>query len=121
MAASDLQLITGNTFAFTATWGTKDGDTFVPVDVSGCRARFVMRDVHSGVLLAESTTEDGGIVIDDPTNGVISVRLAPDKTRALDGKPLGQAAYELRVYFPSGDEYSVMMGLVVVTEGVIRD
>ncbi|MEL0625248.1 hypothetical protein V6238_19590, partial [Marinomonas arenicola] len=61
------------------------------VDITGCRARFVMRDERSGELLAESTTEDGDITIADRVSGKISVRVAPVKTRALGGKSLGQA------------------------------
>lgn len=119
MAASDLQLVAGTTFAFTAQWGSNDGGEFVPVDVSGGRARFVMRDLDNGDLVAECTTEDGGIDFSDPTQGVIDVRLAPDKTRGQKARSLGSVAWELRVFMSSGDEYSLGRGFVAIVEGVM--
>lgn len=120
MAASDLQLTAGTTFAFGVTWQTKDGDQMVAVDLSGCTARLQMRDVKSGALLVAAEIGDG-IEITDPKAGEISVSLKPAKTRELGPSPLGALIYELRVYFPSGDAYPVMTGFVAVAEGVIRD
>lgn len=121
MAATDLQLTAGTTYAFGITWQTKDGDQLVPVDISGCTARFQMRDVASGELLAECKTEGDGIEIPSGPDGVVQVSVHPSKTDGLKARPIGQVAYELRVYFPSGDVYSVMSGFIAIVEGVIRD
>lgn len=120
MSASDLQMTAGTTFAFGVTWQTKDGDQMVPVDVSGCSARFQMRDMQSGGVLAEAGSGDG-IDIPDGPGGEIRVSLHPEKTKGLAAYPLGRVAYELRVYFPSGDVYPVMSGFVAIVQGVIRD
>lgn len=121
MSASDLQMTAGTTFAFGVTWQTKDGDQLVPVDVSGCSARFQMRDMESDLVLAEAASNGDGIEIPDGPSGELRVSLHPDKTKALSAYPLGRVAYELRVYFPSGDVYPVMSGFVAIAQGVIRD
>lgn len=120
MSASDLQMTAGTTFAFGVTWQTRDGDHLVPVDVSGCSARFQMRDTESGKLLAEANSVDGIDIPDGPA-GQLRVSLHPDKTKTLGAYPLGRVVYELRVYFPSGDVYPVMSGFVAIAQGVIRD
>lgn len=120
MAASDLQLTAGTTFAFGVTWQTKDGDHMVAVDLSGCTARLQMRDAKSGALLVAADIGDG-IEIPDPKGGKITVSLKPAKTQTLGARRLGDVVYELRAYFPSGDAYPVMTGFVAVAEGVIRD
>lgn len=119
--ASDLRLIAGTTFAFGATWQSQDGDQLVPVDISGCTARFQMRDVTSGDLLVEATTEKGNIEIPSGPDGQVNVSIHPDDTKSLEAAKVGDVAYELRVYFPSGDVYSLMSGFVAIVEGVIRD
>lgn len=121
MAASDLQLTAGTTFAFGVTWQTQNGDVVAPVDISGCTARFQMRDVASGEVLAEAATEGDGVDIPDGPTGAITVSIHPSKTQGLTGHTIGQVAYELRVYFPSGDVYPVMAGFVAIIEGVFRD
>lgn len=121
MAASDLKLIAGTTFSFGVTWQTQAGDVVTPVDITGCTARFQMREVASGALLAQASTESDGIKIIDGVKGEISVSLLPTKTKGLTNKIIGDVAYELRGYFPSGDVYTLMSGFVAIVEGVIRD
>lgn len=119
--ASDLRLVAGTTFAFGLTWQQKAGGQLLPVDISGCTARFQMRDVASTGLLVEATSEKGNIEIPNGPNGQINVSINPDDTKALGAATVGSVAYELRVYFPSGDVYSLMSGFVAIIEGVIRD
>lgn len=121
MAASDLQLTAGTTCAFGITWQTEDGDQLVPVDISGCTARLQMRDVASGALLVECKTGGDGIEIPTGPDGVILVSVHPSKSTGMAARTIGQVAYELRVYFPSGDVYSLMSGFIAIVAGVIRD
>ncbi len=120
-SASDLRLIAGTTFAFAATWQSQDGGQLVPVDITGCTARLQMRHATRGELLVEASTESGTITIATGTDGQVAVSLPPSATKALKASKIGEVVYELRVYFPSGDVYSLMSGFVAVVEGVIRD
>ncbi|NRD34581.1 hypothetical protein HQQ92_22975 [Shewanella sp. DC2-4] len=126
MAATDLQFTAGTTFAFDLTWQTKtDGGELVPVDITGCTACFQMREIASGKLLAQAKTEGDGIALnagaEGDNMGKIAVSIHPSKTRGLKSFVLGKVAYELRVYFPSGDVYSLMSGFVAISEGVILE
>ncbi|MDN4712360.1 hypothetical protein QYZ44_26980 [Vibrio parahaemolyticus] len=47
--------------------------------------------------------------------------MSPDKTTGLKAAQIGDVAYELRIYFPSGDVYSLVMGYVVIIEGKFDD
>lgn len=122
MAASDLELTAGTTFAFSVTWQQKNGDALTPIDITGCTARFQVRDVKTDELLIDAQTGGRGIEIPAGSDGLISVTLGPDVTRGLSSRPIGQAVYELRVYFPSGDAYPVLpSGFLAINKGVIRD
>ncbi|EIU5460379.1 TPA: hypothetical protein ACPHWC_006313 [Pseudomonas aeruginosa] len=123
MAAGDLELTAGTTFAFSATWQQQDNDgaALVPIDISGCRARFQAREVESGRLLLDAQTEGRGVTIPAGSDGTLTVSLSPTTTRGLPARRLGEVEHELRVYFPSGDAYAVLTGFLVIRQGVIRD
>jgi hypothetical protein len=122
MAASDLELTAGTTFGFAVTWQQKSGETLAPIDITGCTARFQVRDAKTDELLIDAQTEGRGIEIPAGADGLIKVSLGPEVTRGLSPRAIGQAVYELRVYFPSGDAYPVLpAGFLVIKRGVIRD
>lgn len=122
MASSDLELTPGTTFAFAVTWQQKNGDQLVPVDISGCTARFQVRDDTTGETLIDAQTEGRGIDIPLGKDGLIKVSVGPSITRGIKPRSFGQVRYELRVYFPSGDVYAVLPpGFVSISSGVIRD
>lgn len=118
MAAPDLEIISGTTFGFEVTWESA-GESRTPVDVSGCTVRFQVSSGSS--LLLESTTENGGIAVSDPAAGRIAVQVKPSQTAGQDPDEWELAAYELRVYFPSGDVYSILRGRAALLMGAIRD
>ncbi|AWG87332.1 TPA: hypothetical protein ACX3GV_004548 [Vibrio parahaemolyticus] len=121
MAASDLRLVAGTTFGFSMTWETEnEAGELAPVDITGCSAKFVMKAKASGAVLATASTGDGVEIPDGPTGEVV-VTLAPEKTAGLTEAKIGQVGYELRVYFPSGDVYSLVIGFVAIVEGEIDD
>lgn len=121
MAASDLRLVSGTTFGFSNVWEQEnEAGELKPVDITGCTARFVMRDEQTGQKLVEASTSDG-ITIPDGTAGEVIVSLSPDKTTGLKAAQIGDVAYELRIYFPSGDVYSLVMGYVAIIEGKFDD
>ncbi len=121
MADSDLRMTAGTTFDFGITWQTQNGDQLIPVDITGCTACFQMRVVSTGALLAEAKTEGDGIDIPNGPDGSISVSIHPSKTLGLNSYRIGKVQYELRVYFPSGDVYSVISGSIAIVGGVISD
>ncbi|PMN73151.1 hypothetical protein [Enterovibrio norvegicus] len=120
MADSDLTLVTGTTLAFSSVWEQQnDAGAFEPVIITGCTARFVMRDENTGETLVTAST-GAGITLNGDTGEVV-VNLPPSKTAGLRGAMLGDVGYELRVTFPSGDVYSLMMGFVAIVEGKFND
>lgn len=121
MADSDLRLVTGTTFGFSSVWQQQNAaGEWEPVIITGCTARFVMCDERTGETLVTAST-GAGITIPDGESGEVVVNLAPSKTAELKSAQLGEVSYELRVYFPSGDVYSLMMGYVAIVEGKFND
>lgn len=119
MPAPDLEIIAGTTFGFEATWEDGSGEQ-TPIDITGCAVRFQIRTA-GGELLVDCSTEDGRIDVEDPTTGNIAVQIQPPQTVGQVPERWQGAQYELRVYFPSGDTYSILRGRAKLIRGVIDD
>jgi hypothetical protein len=121
MADSDLRLVSGATFGFSNVWEQQnEAGEWEPVIITGCTARFVMRDERTGEILVKASTGDG-ITIPDGNTGEVVVSLPPAKTAGLKSAQIGDVSYELRIEFPSGDVYSLVMGFVAIIEGIFDD
>lgn len=118
MNGPDMTLVEGTTFGFSLTW-ENSGTPREPIDIGGCSAVFRICPASSSQVLAECTTEDGGIVI-GPDAGRMAVRLAPEKTAGTSGGLWAGARYELRVMYPSGDVYSLVRGQIRLVPAVIE-
>lgn len=118
---SDLRVVSGTSLGFTTEWRQQnEAGEWQAVNITGCTARFAMRDTATGAVLLTATTGDG-ITIANGSDGVIDVNIPPQKTHGLAPAVIGDVDYELRVYFPSGDVYSLIMGYVAIVAGVIND
>lgn len=121
--APELEVVTGTTFGFDVTWTDHNGNG---IDITGCVMKFQIRADDGSVVVA-GTTEDGCIVITDATAGAFTVTIPPDQTRRYRSPitepyfPSPPLRYELRIYFPSGDVYSVLRGSAKLIDGVIHD
>lgn len=118
MNGPDMTLVEGTTFGFSLTWESS-GTPREPIDIEGCAVVFRICPASSSQVLAECTTEDGGITV-GPEKGQMSVRLAPEKTAGTSGALWVGARYELRVMYPSGDVYSLVRGQLRLVPAVIE-
>ncbi len=88
-----------------------------PYDFTGCTARMQIRERPGTTILAEASTEDGGITF-DATAGKIDIHLTDDQTDAITATV---ARYDVEVTYPSGDVLRVLQGPVTcspsITEG----
>lgn len=114
MNGPTFQIVEGTTFGFELTWSDAAG---APIDITGCAARFVICPASSSQVLAECTTEGGGITLGGLTGEVV-VSLAPSKTADKYSKQWQGARYELRIEYPSGDVYSLLRGTVALSQGL---
>lgn len=119
MASSDLELVSGTSFGFDVVWSERVDGKESERRLDGCRVRFQV--VSSGRVRVDCSTENNAVLIDQAKPGWIRVNISPDMTRGQTAGGWLDARYELRVYFPSGDEYSLLRGQARLIDGVIRD
>ncbi|QKS26578.1 hypothetical protein [Vreelandella titanicae] len=114
--APTLSMVAGTTYRFSATWASDDPSA-VPVDLTGCKATFVVATTQGKALL---TCETGNGIELVPSEGDISVHIRPEQTAGTVSPEWSGARYELRITFPSGDVYSLLRGHFQLTPGVIH-
>ncbi len=89
-----------------------------PVILTGYKARMQIRpEIDSSAVLAELTTENGGILIEAPTTGTFVLYLDDVITAALE---FDQAVYDVEMIAPNGDVTRVMQGVVTLSREVTR-
>lgn len=109
-----LKLEQGVTLRKPFTWRAA-GD---PVILTGYKARMQIRpEIDSSAVLAELTTENGGILIEAPTTGTFVLYLDDVITAALE---FDQAVYDVEMIAPNGDVTRVMQGVVTLSREVTR-
>jgi len=95
-----------------------------PIDLSGATARMQVREKYGSPVLAEITTENGGLTINGPT-GEIELFLTDVQTDAIGVKdglasPRLSAVFDLEVTFPSGDVKRVLEGPITIDPNITR-
>lgn len=118
----------GETFRLSlvyATPGASEADPPVPVDLTGATAAMQVRERYGATVLAEITTENGGISI-EPLEGVIEIVLTDAQTDAMgvkegSTKPRTSALYDLEVTLGSGDVKRVVEGTVTINPNITRE
>lgn len=105
-AALALDMEQGATLAFHFVWKSQTGETdegtpiYTAYDLTGCTARMQIRAGYGTDVLAEVTTEDGGIELErDGITGRVDVEVSATKTDAVAIK---KPKADLEIEFPSG-------------------
>lgn len=90
-----------------------------PIDLTGCEARMQIRAKKSteSDLMMTASSEEGDIQVGD-TDGSVLIHIPGDK---MDGVNKPTAYYDLKIYFPSGEERRVLEGRVNNSLAVTRD
>lgn len=90
----------------------------VPVDLTGYAARMQIRpEIGSSAVLAELTTDNGGILITDPVSGTFVLYLDDAATAELE---FDEAMYDVELIAPNGDVIRVLQGVVTLSPEVTR-
>lgn len=112
----DLTIYKGSTFVKTIQW--KTGDPAVAVDLTGCTARMQVRKNPSDSVILESlTTSNGKLVITEPTNGKLEIRIPADTSTAYT---FLCGVYDLEIVFANGTVTRIIEGDFVAVPEVTR-
>jgi hypothetical protein len=114
----NLAIYQGSTFTWSGIVKQGTVEAATPVDLSaysGARMQ-IRRTVESKTVLAELTTENGGITL-NAQPGEIKLFLADDTTAALTGT---DAVYDLELTTASGDVFRRLEGDVLIHPEVTR-
>lgn len=86
-----------------------------PYDLTGVRAHMQIRDA-GGSLIAELTSENGGIAIGGDT-GTIDLLISDEDTEAMN---FVSALYDLFLIYPNGDRDCLVTGKVTFSKSQTR-
>lgn len=102
----DLTIYKGSTFVKSIQW--KTGDPAVAVDLTGCTARMqVRKNPCDSAILESLTTENGKIVITEPLNGKLEIRISAQTSSAYT---FISGVYDLELVFPNGIVIRIIEG-----------
>lgn len=115
----------GATLAFHFVWKSQTDTTdegaavYTPYDLTGCTARMQIRAGYGTTVLAEVTTEDGGIELERGDEvGRVDVEVSADKT---DGVAIKKPKADLEIEFPSGTVVRLLDIAFTNTLNITRD
>ena len=95
-----LQIVPGATFTQRYVWSRGPEGAPVPVDMTGCTAKMQVRaEFGSDDVLAELTTENGGITLGD--DGSVELRIEADDTDAFTFE---SGVFDIFITFPTSPE-----------------
>lgn len=117
----DLIIEQGEEVLLSYTWRTKS--TNEPVDLTGCTMYLQARATPNPTspLLIDASTDNGRIVVSDPTEGKFYINLTDEYIRTLNlpAEPVAKrATYELVCYFGGGVR-KLMKGQVLFYKTVV--
>lgn len=105
-ASLDLTIYKGSTFVKSIQW--KTGDPAVAVDLSGCTARMqVRKSPCDSVILESLTTDNNKIVITEPLNGKLEIRISAETSSAYS---FISGVYDLELVFQDGTVIRLLEG-----------
>lgn len=111
-------IIQGATFNDLVTWMA--GTPAVAVDLTGCTARMHIRpELDSAEVLANLTTENGGIVLGGVA-GTVRRLMTAEATSALDPARFSEAVYDLEIVFADGSVRRLLEGTATLSPEVTR-
>jgi hypothetical protein len=115
-AELDLEIFQGATFR--KKFQYKTGAPALPVDLTGCKMRMQVREkIASPQPFITLTTENNGITIDDPAEGIFIVYMSATTTAALTQS---RGVYDIELVYPNTDVSRLMYGAVTVSKEVTR-
>lgn len=121
----DIYVEQGATYRMSMVYGRKDGTVdadgvpiVTPYDITGCIARLQVRPRRQGQVLISATTLNGGITIDDPLAGRITIVFHDEATDLLTVR---KAKYDLELEYPSGDVIRILQGNVIISANITQD
>lgn len=118
LARYNLTLDQGADFRITPTWLT--GRPQVPVDLTACTARLMVRETLTAptpsISLTNTQTPQGGITLGGPA-GTISIFITKTATLSVKWEV---GVYDLFIDFPTGESRRFMDGRVFIQPRVTR-
>ncbi len=115
-ASLDLTIYKGSTFVKSIQW--KTGDPAVAVDLTGCTARMqVRKSPCDSVILESLTTENSKIVITEPLNGKLEIRISASVSSAYT---FVSGVYDLELVFTNGTVTRIIEGNFIAMPEVTR-
>lgn len=82
----------------------------IPLDLTNYNIKFIIH--NKGNVVVEKTSQTGGVVKSDPTNGIAEIRLLPDDTDTLSGT----YSFEVKVSNNSNENIIVTLGRITITK-----
>lgn len=117
----------GETFRLMLTYALPpevEGGDYVPIDLTGATGHMQVRERYGAPVLAEATTDNGGITIDGPA-GTITLVLTAVQTDAIGARegstrPREKAVYDLEIVLANGDVKRVIQGELTISPNITR-
>jgi len=112
----DLEVYKGSTFVKVIQW--KTGTPSLSVNLTGCTARMQIRKaVNDTTVLDTLTTENGRLVIHEPSNGKFKIVIPATVSTAYS---FSSAVYDLEIIFTEGTVTRVIEGCLTAAPEVTR-
>ncbi|MGB9693459.1 MAG: hypothetical protein ACPLYF_01295 [Fervidobacterium sp.] len=115
-AKIDLTIYQGSTFLKEFQW--KVGSPPTPIDLTGYKAKMDIREkISSPSPIITLSTENGRVILKDPTNGIFTLEISAADTSHLKFK---SAVYDLEFISPTGFVQRLIEGNVYLSPEVTR-
>lgn len=114
----DFVIIRGDTFRYEFALKQKVNGVWVPIDVTGCIARWQLRDGADDEVLIDAISSTGNAYIDiDGPEGSFVLTVEPDVTEALD---FAKAVHDFEIEWPDGTVETRFHGSCCLHKDVTR-
>jgi len=109
----NLEVDKGSSFSSTIPWSTGTLSNNTPVDLTGCTANLLAKELTSNrtvsdTVVLELTIENGGIVL-GTTDGKITLIISDEDSSEFTWN---FTHYSLEIYFPNGETRRLFRGLL---------
>lgn len=126
-AVYPLTIDQGETFRLVLVYalpGATESDPPVPIDITGATGLMQVREKYGSPVLAEASSENGGIVIEG-AEGRINLMLTAAQTDSMgvkegSTKPRESALYDLEITLSGGDIKRVVEGTITIRPNITR-
>jgi len=117
----DIEVDKGSTLRHAFTWKSGNKGSEVPVDLSGCTARLLVKDLNEysqvgTTELYDMTTENGRITLNNNL-GEIELYVSDEDSTAFTWN---NGYYGLEIYFSNGDTKRLLRGRFTAYDEIVR-